>query len=101
VLIEPQTAQPILVFCVASASALSPFAVSAHTCGRDVKAVRIHFDLRMRARDCLCDFMPEKLPIESVEDSDSITNTDARRWLCGSDGGASLPCGVIELFLHN
>jgi hypothetical protein len=73
----------------------------AHTRGRDIKAVSVNLDSMMRARDYFGHNMPKILPVERVEDTDSITNTDARRWLCGSDGGASLPCGVIELSLHN
>jgi hypothetical protein len=75
--------------------------MTTHARGRDVKAVRINFDLRMRARKRLYDFMPEILTIESVEDSDSIAGLNGLRRLCGSDCGASLPCGVIELFLHS
>lgn len=73
----------------------------ADTRGRDIKAVSVNFDSRMRARDYFGHDVPMIGTIKTIEDADSITNTDARRWLCGSDGGASLPCGVIELFLHN
>ncbi len=55
--------------------------MAADTRGRDVKAVGFNFDSRMRARDYFGHNMPMKLTVERIEDADSITNTDARRWL--------------------
>jgi hypothetical protein len=80
-LIEPQAAQLILVFCLASALARTSLSMTTHTCGRDIKAVRINFNSMMRARDYFGHDMPIILIVERIEDSHAVANTDARRWL--------------------
>jgi hypothetical protein len=55
--------------------------VTAHTRGRDIKAIRINFELRIHARDYFGHDVPMVLIVERIEDSHAVTNTDARRWL--------------------
>jgi hypothetical protein len=81
-LIEPQAAQLILVFCLASALARTSLSMTTHTCGRDVKAVCVNFELKMRARDYFGHNMPMILIVKAVEDTDSIAGLDAARWCC-------------------
>jgi hypothetical protein len=40
--------------------------MTTHARGRDIKAVCVNFELRMRARDCLGHNMPMILPVERV-----------------------------------
>jgi hypothetical protein len=53
--------------------------MATHARGRNIKAVCVNFDSMMRARDYFGHDVPMILIVKAVEDSDSITNTDARR----------------------